>query len=96
MASQLMFQQTGFARAGRRANLHLDKNGVPITTVDRFGNLTAQKAGQGNAQSAIDAFIRGQQPLLGVAGAGALAAPFAYGAAQQQPFPPAPGPVQWQ
>jgi hypothetical protein len=59
---------------------------------DNWYDTTTSKS-----QSQIDVFIRAQQPLLGVAGAGAVAAPFAYGAVQQpQPFPPAPGPVQFQ
>lgn len=83
---------------GARTGLGSDENKTFIDFMNDRGNLTAQKTGVGNAQDAIDAFIRGHQPLLGVAGAGALAAPFAYGAAQQQPspFPQAPLPVQWQ
>jgi hypothetical protein len=102
-------QAGSWVGGGHITGLGSDENKTFIDFMNDRGNLTAQKTGQGNAQSAIDAFIRGQQPLLGVAGAGALASPLAYGAIHGQaglqddqinrPFPPAPplgAPVQWQ
>jgi hypothetical protein len=73
-----------------------------LAFANRLREITAAKSAQarlgqpwcpsrsvraGNASSNIDAFIRGQQPLLGVAGAGAVAAPFALNALRQPPAP---------
>ena len=90
-------QAGSWVGGGHITGLGSDENKTFIDFMNDRGNLTAQKTGQGNAQSAIDAFIRGQQPLL-TSGVGPALPAYGgtqSGAQQPQPFPPPP-PAQWQ
>ena len=90
-------QAGSWVGGGHITGLGSDENKTFIDFMNDRGNLTAQKTGQGNAQDAIDAFIRGQQPLL-TSGVGPVLPAYGgtqSGAQQPQPFPPPP-PAQWQ